>query len=145
MRQALPRVGIEIDQAVAHAVGLVEPDAVLVVHADIPERVHRPARIVGQCSPIHWRSAGGTPRLVPDLLGQGVSYASAPLVAASPCKPIRDRSVVSIRSVSPPLLVVSLDALGIWKGILGWRGHLKGWPARNEFIAHGLIDAGPLY
>jgi len=37
MRQALAGVGLEIYQAVAHAVGLVEPDAVLVVHADIPE------------------------------------------------------------------------------------------------------------
>jgi hypothetical protein len=39
MRQALAGVGLEIDQAVAHAVGLVEPDAVLVVHADVPEAV----------------------------------------------------------------------------------------------------------
>ena len=50
MRQALAGVGLEIDQAVAHAVGLVEPDAILVVHADVPE-IHRPARIVGQGQP----------------------------------------------------------------------------------------------
>jgi hypothetical protein len=34
----------------------------------------------------------------------------------------------SIRSVSLPLRIVSIDALGNWKGILGWKGHLKGWP-----------------
>jgi len=51
MRQALPGVVIEVDQAVAHAIGLVEPDAVLVVHANVPERVHRPARIVRQWQP----------------------------------------------------------------------------------------------
>jgi hypothetical protein len=51
MRQALAGVGLEIYQAVAHAVGLVEPDAVLVVHADVPERVHRAAGIEREGQP----------------------------------------------------------------------------------------------
>jgi hypothetical protein len=37
---------VEIDQPVTDAIGLVEPDAILVVHADVPEGVHRPAGIV---------------------------------------------------------------------------------------------------
>jgi hypothetical protein len=53
-----------------------------------------------------------------------VSCAHAPIVAASSCKP----SVIvrrSSRSVSLPLYVVSIDDLGIRKGILGWRGHVR--------------------
>jgi len=51
MRQALAGVAMEIDQAVAHAVGLVEPDAVLVVHPDVPEGVHGARRIKRQRQP----------------------------------------------------------------------------------------------
>jgi hypothetical protein len=51
MRQALAGVGIEIDQAVAHAVGLVKPDAVFVIHADVPEGGDQPRGIVGQQQP----------------------------------------------------------------------------------------------
>jgi hypothetical protein len=88
-------------------------------------------------------------RPVRDLRGQGIFSAPARIKAASSCKPsvIIRWSIVrwSIPSVSLPLHVVSIDALGIWKGILGWRGHLKGWLARNESIAHGFIDAGQLH
>ena len=69
---------------------------------------------------------------------RGVSNAPAPTIAVSSS----EQSVIvrwsmvwwSIRSVSLPLHVVSLDALGIWKGILGWRGHLRGRPVVSLLI-----------
>jgi len=44
VRQALAGVGVEIDHAATHAIGLVEPDAILVVHADVPKRTGRTDR-----------------------------------------------------------------------------------------------------
>jgi hypothetical protein len=42
---------MEIDHAMTHAVGLVKPDAVFIVHADVPERVHGTGRVVRHRQP----------------------------------------------------------------------------------------------
>ena len=51
VRQALAGVLVEIDQAMPDAIGLVEPDHVLVVDADVPEGVHQPGQIVRRRQP----------------------------------------------------------------------------------------------
>src|SRR5882762_7729561 len=57
VRQALAGVGVEIDHAATHAIGLVEPDAILVVHADVPKRTGRDGSY-GIGSPIRLVVAG---------------------------------------------------------------------------------------
>jgi hypothetical protein len=47
----LRQILTEIDQAVTDAVGLMKPDAVLIIHADVPEGVDLPGGIERQGQP----------------------------------------------------------------------------------------------